>query len=165
MKTSSNGNVFGVTGSFVREIHRSPVNFPHKGQWCGTLMFSLICAWINGCVNNCEAGDWRRHHGHYDVTVMHFIHICFQWLTHSSPLTHYCWAWLSTVALTKRTTYRKMSPYPRTICKLLLRLWVTLIGIIKVRHGYACGVSVLVAPPSISGCTTAVCHIYLRGPS
>ena len=28
---------------FVRGIHRSPVNSPHKGQWRGTLMFSLIC--------------------------------------------------------------------------------------------------------------------------
>ena len=27
---------------FVREIHRSPVNFPHKGQWRGALMFTLI---------------------------------------------------------------------------------------------------------------------------
>ena len=45
----------------VRGIHRSPVNSPHKGQWRGALMFSLICAWINGWVNNREAGDWRRH--------------------------------------------------------------------------------------------------------
>ena len=29
---------------FVRVIHRSPVNSPHKGQWRGALMFSLICA-------------------------------------------------------------------------------------------------------------------------
>ena len=35
-----------------------------------TLMFSLICAWINACVNNCEAGDLRCHRTHYDVTVM-----------------------------------------------------------------------------------------------
>ena len=33
-------------------------------------MFSLICAWINGWVNNREAGDLRRHRGHYDVNVM-----------------------------------------------------------------------------------------------
>ena len=26
----------------VRGIHRSPVNSPHKGQWCGALMFPLI---------------------------------------------------------------------------------------------------------------------------
>ena len=56
---------------FVREIHRSPVNFPHKGQWRGALMFSLIYAWINDWVNNHEAGDLRRQHGHYDVIVMY----------------------------------------------------------------------------------------------
>ena len=33
-------------------------------------MFSLICVWINGWVNNSEAGDLRRHRGHYDVNVM-----------------------------------------------------------------------------------------------
>ena len=55
---------------FVREIHRSPVNFPHKGQWRGALMFSLIYARINDWVNNREAGDLRRQHGHYDVIVM-----------------------------------------------------------------------------------------------
>ena len=55
---------------FVREIHRSPVNFPHKGQRRGALMFSLIYAWINDWVNNREAGDLRRQHGHYDVIVM-----------------------------------------------------------------------------------------------
>ena len=27
---------------FVRGIHRSPVNSPHKGQWRGALMFSLM---------------------------------------------------------------------------------------------------------------------------
>ena len=55
---------------FVREIHRSPVNFPHKGQCRGALMFSLIYVWINDWVNNREAGDLRRQHGHYDVIVM-----------------------------------------------------------------------------------------------
>ena len=35
---------------FVRGIHRSPVNSPHKGQWRGALMFSLICVWINDWV-------------------------------------------------------------------------------------------------------------------
>ena len=55
---------------FVREIHRSPVNFPHKGQWRGALMFTLICARMNGWVNNREAGDLRRYLAHYDVIVM-----------------------------------------------------------------------------------------------
>ena len=56
--------------AFVRGIHRSPVNSPHKGQWRGALMFSLICAWINDWVNNGEAGDLRRNHAHYDAIVM-----------------------------------------------------------------------------------------------
>ena len=55
---------------FVRDIHRSPVNYPHKGQWRGAFMFSLTFARINGWVNNREAGDLRRHRGHYDITVM-----------------------------------------------------------------------------------------------
>ena len=55
---------------FVWGIHRSPVNSPHKGQWRGALMFSLICAWTNSWVNNRDAGDLRRHRAHYDVTVM-----------------------------------------------------------------------------------------------
>ena len=56
---------------FVQGIHWSPVNSPHKGQWCGALRFSLTCAWINGWINNCEAGDLRGHLlAHYDITVM-----------------------------------------------------------------------------------------------
>ena len=55
---------------FVRGIHRSPRNSPHKGQWRGALMISLICTQINGWVNNGEAGDLRRHLAQYDVTVM-----------------------------------------------------------------------------------------------
>ena len=55
---------------FVRGIHRPPVNSPHKGQWRGALMFTLICARINGWVNNGKAGDLRRNRAHYDVIVM-----------------------------------------------------------------------------------------------
>ena len=47
-----------------------PVNSPHKGQWRGALMFTLICTGINDWVNNREAGDLRRHLDHYDVSVM-----------------------------------------------------------------------------------------------
>ena len=56
---------------FVRGIHRSPMNSPHKGQRRGSLMFSLICVGINGWANNCEGGDLRRHRAHYDVIVMY----------------------------------------------------------------------------------------------
>ena len=57
----------------VRGIHRSPVNSPHKGQWRGALMFSLICVCINDSVNNREAGDLRRYRAHSDVIVMSWV--------------------------------------------------------------------------------------------
>ena len=67
---------FSALLAFVRGLHRSPVNSPHKGQWRVALMFSLICDRINSWVNNREAGDLRRYLTHYDVTVM---------------VWHYCW--------------------------------------------------------------------------
>ena len=54
---------------FARVIHQSLVNSPHKGQ-CAlrfSLAFVLI---INSWANNCEAGDLRHYHAHYDVIVM-----------------------------------------------------------------------------------------------
>ena len=50
-----------VTGQFPEQkpVTRSSDN-----------MSSLICAWINGWVNNREAGDLRRYRAHYDITVM-----------------------------------------------------------------------------------------------
>ena len=59
---------------FVWGIHQSPVNSPHKGQWHGGLMFSLICTWIISWVNNHEAGDLRCHRTHYDISVMYWTH-------------------------------------------------------------------------------------------
>ena len=70
MITSSNGNISRVTchlyGEFtgLRWIPRT------KSQWRGALIFSLICVWINGWVNNCEAGDLRRYRAHYNVIVI-----------------------------------------------------------------------------------------------
>ena len=62
---------------FVRGIHRSPVNSPHKGKWRGALM-SFLCAWINAWVNNRKAADMRRHRAHYDVAVMIYYAIIGQ---------------------------------------------------------------------------------------
>ena len=70
MMTSSNRNFFRVTGHLCGEFTGPRWNFPHKGQWRGALIFSLICVWINGWVNNREAGDLRRCRAHYNVTVM-----------------------------------------------------------------------------------------------
>ena len=55
---------------FVWGIRRSPVNSPHKGQWRGALMFSLICAWTKSWVNTRDAGNLRRYRAYYDVNVM-----------------------------------------------------------------------------------------------
>ena len=56
-----------------------PVNSPHKGQWRGALMFTLICARINDWVKNPEAGDLRRHLDHYDVSVMNLTMPSAKW--------------------------------------------------------------------------------------
>ena len=42
---------------FVRGIHRSPVNSPHKGLWRGALVFSLICA-LNKRLSKQSWGWW-----------------------------------------------------------------------------------------------------------
>ena len=57
--TSSNGNIFRVTGPLCREFtgHRGiPLTKANGAElWC----FSLICVWINDWVNNRDAGDLR----------------------------------------------------------------------------------------------------------
>ena len=69
---SWNGNIFQVTGHLCGEFTgpQRPVT--------RALVFSLICVWINGWVNNREAGDLRRHRAHYDVIVMMAIKSAFQ---------------------------------------------------------------------------------------
>ena len=84
---------------FVQGIHQSPVNSPYKGQWCGALVFSLICTQINGWVNNGEAGDLRCHHAHYDVTVTKKA-----WCTYKSHLiykSHMVWMLKKTLIVCK----------------------------------------------------------------
>ena len=61
-----------------------PRYWPHKGQWRGALMFSLICTWTNSWANNRLAGDLRRHRDHYDVTVMEWW---LAYLSHSPSLS------------------------------------------------------------------------------
>ena len=35
-------------------------------------MFSVTCAWINGWLNNREAGELSRNRAHYDVSIMYW---------------------------------------------------------------------------------------------
>ena len=51
---------------------KKSVDSPHKGQWSGAFMFSLISAWTNVWPNDWDAGDLRRHGAHYDVTAMQY---------------------------------------------------------------------------------------------
>ena len=74
---------------FVRGIHWSPVNSPHKGQWRGALMFSLIWHWANSWINNQDAGDLRHHRAHHDVTVMSKSPAT-QWYVSKTPLLALC---------------------------------------------------------------------------
>ena len=68
--TSWNGNIFRVTGRLCGEF----IGDPHKCQWRGALMFSLICVWISDWANYREAGDLRRYRAHYDVIAMFHVH-------------------------------------------------------------------------------------------
>ena len=81
MMTLSNGNIFRVTGPLCKEF-RSPANSLTEASdaelWC----FLWFAPWINGWVNNREAGDLRRHRAHYDVIVMG-MHTGGVWLTPS----------------------------------------------------------------------------------
>ena len=66
---SSNGKNFCVTGHLCGEF-TGPGEFPTQRPVTRSFDVSLICARINGWVNNGEAGDLRRHRAHYDVIVM-----------------------------------------------------------------------------------------------
>ena len=87
MMKSSNGNIFRVTGPLCGDFighHEFPAKASDAELWC----FLWFAHWINGWVNNREAGKLRRHRAHYDVIVMnrllpviHYVHI-----THSSIL-------------------------------------------------------------------------------
>ena len=90
---------------FVRGIHRTPVNHPHKGQWRGALVFFFICAWMNGWVNNREAGDLTRHCAYYDGTIIQQMHslnaskripfiVNLKW---STVFTKYVWSFVDRI--------------------------------------------------------------------
>ena len=70
MMTSSNGNIFRVTGPLCGEFTCHgwiPLTKPSDAElWC----FLWSVPWMNGWVKNREAGDIRRHRAHYDVIVM-----------------------------------------------------------------------------------------------
>ena len=73
MMASSNWNTTRVTGLLCGYLTGHQWIPLTKDHWCGVLMFSFIYAWTNGWMNNRDAGDLRRHCGHYDVTAMFIL--------------------------------------------------------------------------------------------
>ena len=90
MMTSSNGNIFRVTGHLCGEFtsHRwIPITKASDADlWC----FLLSTLEDGGWENNQNAGDLRRHDAHYDVSVMWSHHgIQYIWVI-STYLIHTC---------------------------------------------------------------------------
>ena len=96
---------------FVRGIHWSPVNSPHKGQWRGALMYSFICTWTNGWANNRDASDLRCHHTHYDVTVMH--HGWWDLARHC--VTTIAYNWCSTAVIWCKFYWNKLQVFGKSL--------------------------------------------------
>ena len=63
---------FSVLLAICAENSPVPGEFPAQRPVTRSFYVSLICVWINGWVNNREAGDLRRYRAHYDVTVKGF---------------------------------------------------------------------------------------------
>ena len=74
MVTSSNRNISALLALCAGN---SPVIGKYTTQRQVTRSFDVlffIFAWINGWVNNREAGDLRRRHARYDVIAMQRLH-------------------------------------------------------------------------------------------
>ena len=111
-------------------------NSPHKGQWRGALMFSLICAWIKGWVKKREAGDLRRHRTHYDVIV---LMMQMSWCRIETPGYHSTWPpfldskncafidtlWIAHFSnLTPLSTHRVLTMFIRLWSKVFIKAFV-----------------------------------------
>ena len=119
MMTSSNGNIVRVIGSMCGEFTGR--------RWRGALVFSLICSWRNGWVNNREAGDLRRHRAYYGVIVMMVLHLLI-WPLEKSRFVPMC-----TIHTIIYATGRKQ--YYHTF---LFALWYIVLNRINIIHMHGC---------------------------
>ena len=96
--TSSNGNIFRVTGLSCGEFtgHRwiSLTKASDAELWC----FLWFAPWMNGWVNNREAGDLRRNNAHYDVIVMRLPYLLMvshvlNWILYANGRVHDVLSW------------------------------------------------------------------------
>ena len=88
MMTSSNGNIFRVTGHLCGEF-TGPSEFPAQKPVTRSVGVSLICVWIHDWINNRGAGNLRRYRAHYDVIVMDTREITWLPRCHWSNLQGY----------------------------------------------------------------------------
>ena len=111
MVTSSNGNIFCVTRHLCGN---SPVTgeFPPQRPLTRSFdVFFFIYAWINGWVNNGEAGDWRRHRAHYEFSNYDITPIAIRnqlwWNFSFLPISHNNIQFKAIFCLNRRLTGRQ----------------------------------------------------------
>ena len=89
--TSSNGNIFHVTVPLCREFtgHRwIPLTKASDADlWC----FLWSAPWINGWVNNHEAGDLRCHHASCDIVIFSDYGVIMMALQDHGPFWSEAW--------------------------------------------------------------------------
>ena len=91
---------------FVRVIHLSPVDSPHKGQWRGALMFPLICTRTNGWTNNWDAGDLRRHRTHHGATLTYHENVLEMSPTNQLPFASCALCYMQIYQTRRADTYQ-----------------------------------------------------------
>ena len=95
-------------------VGNSPVIgvFPSQRPVTRSFDISLICAWINGWVNDRDVGDLRRHRANYDVIVM---------------ILRYPDGCLVTAPFSKRLSYQQSTPFRKLLHQTffpILRCWI-----------------------------------------
>ena len=143
---------------FVRGIHRSSVNSPHKGQWRGALMFSVICAWKNGLANNETPVIWDA------IALIMALHnadittgVCCGIYWHQTILKYW---WFSA-----RLQYLQWQT-PSPIRPKRASSAVSFVGILEKKQWYIESVSYCIVPrrtkPNTAACMYYVIHVGVR---
>ena len=137
----------------------SPVTGEFSTQRPVTRSFvSLICAWINGWVNNREAGDLRRHRVHHDITIIDatiyinigiYWYIVKLWLTNQNFLESFILTTIKkhTFNNPKLTWMRRSASsvqYEKTLCwkykrPVAIKLWWNKMGVVYGLYWLVCG--------------------------
>ena len=118
MMTSSDGNIFRVTGPLWGEFtgHRW---IPSQGPVARSFAAFFDLRLHKRLSNNRGAGILRHHHAHYDVTVMVMHFLISRW-----PISR-CWGlhkqWLENVVFTKHPNCARLISRVIEVC----HAWVT----------------------------------------